>query len=231
MIRNPSVNCGTTIDQISSSSIVGISASDKTSEDILDGTNITLQIIHECINFLFRLSMLIRKLSPRDRFKKALQSSDLAFPDSFDIDYVRNKYSKLANSPLSTRFGSGIAKRRNFIRYCREHRSRLGMEGTDIPDVADTELLSSKATTFAPPPNLDLTSQEEEGDTFSLASASTMATSLSNLTLPSLVDLAPTNQPFECPICFTIQSFQNEKSWKYAHHQSYSISCTWVDDF
>ncbi|EHK41994.1 hypothetical protein TRIATDRAFT_175603, partial [Trichoderma atroviride IMI 206040] len=187
MIRNPSVNRGTAIDQISSSSIVGISALDKPSEDILDETKITLQIIHECINSLFRLGILIRKL---------------------------NKYSKLANSPLSIRFGSGIAKRRNFIRYCRDHRSRLGMDETNIHDVADTELLSSKATTLAPPPNFDLTSQEEEGDNFSLASASTMATSLSNLTLPSLVDLAPTSQPFECPICFTIQSFENEKSWK-----------------
>lgn len=220
MIRSPSSNSGTAIDQVISSSVVGISALDKTSEDSLDEAKITLQIIHECINSLFRLSMLIRKLSPRDRFKQALLSSDLAILNSFDIDYVSNKYSKLANSPLSIRLGSGIAKRINFIRYCRDHRSRLGMEETNIHDIADIELLSSKATTFAPPPSFNLTSQQEEGDNFSLASASTMAKSLSDQTLPNLVDLAPTNQPFECPICFTIQSFQNEKSWKYVSPQA-----------
>ncbi|KAL7896624.1 hypothetical protein HDV64DRAFT_253970 [Trichoderma sp. TUCIM 5745] len=214
MICSPSSNHGTAIDQAISSSIAGTSASDKTSEDSFDEVKITLQIIHECIYSLFRLSMLIRKLSPRDRFKQALLVSEVAFTDSFDIDYVRNKYSKLANSLLSIRLGSGIAKRRNFIAYCRDHRSRLGMEEANIHDTADTELLSSKATTFAPPPNVSLSFQAEEDDNISLASASTMTTSLSNLKLPSLAHLALADQPFECPICFTIQAFQNEKSWK-----------------
>ncbi|UKZ93563.1 uncharacterized protein TrAFT101_008474 [Trichoderma asperellum] len=214
IIRHPISNRDIAIDQDNNSSIVGISAIEKTSKGSLDEASINLQIIHECINSLFRLGMLIRKLSPRDRFKQALLNSDLTFPDSFDIDYVKNKYPKIANSPLSIRVGGGIAKRRNFIRYCRDHRSRLGMDETTIHNATDTELLSSKATTFAPLPNFNLTLQEEEFDDFSLVSASTMATSLSNLTLPRLVDLAPTNQPFECPICFTIQSFRHEKSWK-----------------
>lgn len=172
------------------------------------------------MNSLFRLSMLIRKLSPRDRFKQALLVSDLPFSNFFDIDYVRNKYSKLANSPLSIRLGSAIAKRRNFIKYCRDHRSRLGIEEANIDDATDTELLSSKATTFAPPPSFNSSLQEEEDDdNFSLASASTMATSMSNLKLPTLADLAPTDQPFECPICFTIQDFKSETSWKYVYFQ------------
>ncbi|KAM0258708.1 hypothetical protein ACHAQJ_003717 [Trichoderma viride] len=41
-----------------------------------------------------------------------------------------------------------------------------------------------------------------------------MADSSSNLTLPRLADVAPTLEPFECPICFTLQSFQREKSWR-----------------
>ncbi|PON26770.1 hypothetical protein TGAM01_v204271 [Trichoderma gamsii] len=180
------------------------------------------------MNSLFRLSMLIRKLSPRDRFKQALLASDLPFSDSHDIDYVRNKYSKLANSPLSMRLGSGIAKRRNFIKYCRDHRSRLGMDEANIYDATDTELLSSKATTFAPLPAFNSSLQEEEeDDNFSLASASTMATSISNLKLPTLADLAPTDQPFECPICFTIQAFRSENSWKlHAFHDLKAYVCT-----
>lgn len=231
MIRSPSSNRGTAIGQVISSSVVGLSALDKISEDSLDEVAINLQIIQECINSLFRLSMLIRKLSPRDRFKQALLVSDMAFSDSFDIDYVSNKYSKLSNSPLSMRLGSAIAKRRNFIRYCRDHRSRLGMEEANIHDATGTELLSSKATTFAPPPTFNPSLQEEgEDDNFSLANASTMATSLSNLTLPTLADLAPTNQPFECPICFTIQTFKSENSWKYVYFQVQSFLCALVND-
>lgn len=231
MIRSPSSNRGTTIDQIISSSVVGLSALDQVSEDSLDEVKITLQIIHECIYSLFRLGMLIRKLSPRDRFKQALLVSDMAFSNSFDIDYVRNKYSKLAHSPLSMRLGSAITKRRNFIRYCRDHRSRLGMEEGNIDDAVDTEQLSSKATTFAPLPAFNPSLQEkEDDDNFSLASASTMATSISNLKLPTLADLAPTDQPFECPICFTIQAFKSENSWKYVYLQVSYFLCALLND-
>jgi hypothetical protein len=164
--------------------------------------------------------MLVRKLSPRDRFKQALRNSDRAFPDSFDIDYVKQKYPKLADSRLSERLGSAIAKRRQFIKYCRDHRSRLGADET-THDATATEQLSSKATTFAPGPNFNLDLQEEEYEKFSLSDASTIADFLSNLTLPRL---ASTQEPFECPICFTLQSFQSEKSWQYVYTLMHTLS-------
>ncbi len=45
------------------------------------------------------------------------------FPDSFDIDYVREKHPKLAHHGkdwLVKRLGKAIAKRRQFMKYCRD---------------------------------------------------------------------------------------------------------------
>lgn len=173
-----------------------------------------LQIIRESINSLFRLGMLVRKLSPRDRFQQALRNHDLTFSESFDIDYVEQRYNKLRTSQLPKRLGSAIAKRRQFIKYCRDHSSRLEVDETTHNATA-TKRLSSKATTFVLHPNVhsgDIF--EEEYDNVSLTSASTIADSFSNLTLPRLADIAKTQEPFICPICFTLQFFEREKSWR-----------------
>ena len=173
-----------------------------------------VQVISECISSLFRLGMLVRKSTHRDRFKRALQASDHAFPAMFDVDYVRQKHPKLGQEWLIERLGGGIAKRRQFIKYCRDHRTRLGAEDDAQPPtsgtVVGTERLSSKATTFLSA-QLD---EAVEDDAVSLASASTMKEALARLKLPRLVDLSEDARTFECPICFTLQSFQTEKSWR-----------------
>lgn len=169
-----------------------------------------IEVISQSISSLFRIGMLVRKSTPRDRFKRALQA-DVAFPAFFDIDYVRHKHPKIKEDWLSARLGGGIAKRRQFIKYCRDHRSRLGadeVEDTDV-DATRTEALSSKATTFVPHHG-----EEADDDAVSMVSASTATESLSALKLPALADISKDDQPFECPICFTLQSFQTERSWR-----------------
>ncbi|KAK7731898.1 hypothetical protein SLS63_005195 [Diaporthe eres] len=83
-----------------------------------------------------------------------------------------------------------------------------------------TVVQSSKATTFAVPENLPPSEflnlpVEAEDDSVSLVSASTAFNNDTSLRLPSLADLGPDGDYFECPICFTLQSFRMEKSWKY----------------
>jgi hypothetical protein len=175
-----------------------------------------LEVISECIGSLFKIGILIRKARPGDRFKRALQVSDLTVPDNFYVDYVHQKHPKVAEDWLSKRLGGAIAKRRQFIIYCRDHRSRLGAEdGADEVVTTHTERLSSKATTFISPNTLETTEAEEgDDDAVSFMSASTTIESLSALKLPRLADLSKDQQPFECPICFTLQSFQREKAWK-----------------
>ncbi|KAJ8133330.1 hypothetical protein O1611_g298 [Lasiodiplodia mahajangana] len=95
------------------------------SQDILD-------VITDCIQALLRISILIRKVTPRDRFARALQSGN-SFMDQFDINYVAQRYNKLDKTGsewLCERLGRAITKRRQFIWYSREHSGRLiGMSG------------------------------------------------------------------------------------------------------
>ncbi|KAH7133791.1 hypothetical protein EDB81DRAFT_859298 [Dactylonectria macrodidyma] len=185
-----------------------------TESQLSDESQVILEVISESISSLFRIGILVRRATPRDRFKRALQDSALAFPTEFDVKYVEEKHHKLRANRISARLGAAIAKRRQFIMYCRDHRSRLGLEeAVDDNPTAQTEKISSKATTFAP--GMDpKTFEIEEDDALSYVSASTMTNAFMALRLPSLADLSKDGEPFECPICFTLQSFQKERAWK-----------------
>lgn len=182
-----------------------------------------LGMVSECLKALFRIGILVRKATPRGRFERALQQTEFAFTAQFDIQYVEERYPKLASQDsrwLASRLGSANAKRRQFIKYFRNHGAKLRVE--DIAPAADgaTIAQSSKATTFVIPGNLSASeflqsSIEREDDSVSLVSASTAFDNDTSLRLPSLTDLGPDGEFFECPICFTLQCFRKEKSWKY----------------
>lgn len=183
-----------------------------------------LCMVCECLRALFRIGNLVRKATPRDRFERAMQQSEHSFVPQFDINYVQEKYPKLASSDsswLASRLGSANSKRRQFINYVRDHRAKLEVEDVNpIADTATSKIQSSKATTFLVPETMS-TSEflhsplEVEDDSVSLVSASTAFDNETSLRLPSLADLGPDGQYFECPICFTLQSFRTEKAWKY----------------
>ncbi len=87
-----------------------------------------LDVASECIRSLLKISVLIRKATPRDRFAKAIQARDSPFIDLFDINYVADRYPKLGRPDmrwLCERLGRAITKRRQFLRYTREHSSRM----------------------------------------------------------------------------------------------------------
>ncbi|OTA55113.1 hypothetical protein K449DRAFT_338029, partial [Hypoxylon sp. EC38] len=191
------------------------------------------EIRDQICEFLDDLQEAIDDSSPRDRFQRALQHSESAFPAWFDVDYVRHKYPKLCRpntQELAERLGSANAKRRQYIKYCRDHKTRLGrvtdespaIPGGDLEDDLEdrtTAKLSSKATTMLPLGSSELANLElnvaDEEDAISYSTASTTFESTMSLALPSLGELSPDSQPFECPICFTLQSFRREKAWKY----------------
>lgn len=194
-----------------------------------------LQVISQGITSLLKIGILVRQPAANgvDRFYRAARDSASTFLDRFDIDYVEHKYPKLhkGSSDRSSRMGKAIAKRRQFIRYCRDHKANLAAEEKDIasnpnPQMgsqkATTAKQSSKATTFVPKQNLldivqgsvDVLEAEEEEDAVSRCSVSTTSESLAILKLPQLADLSPDDEPFECPICYTLQQFRSEQSWR-----------------
>ncbi|KAI1389423.1 uncharacterized protein F4822DRAFT_199741 [Hypoxylon trugodes] len=188
----------------------------------MDEAHMNLELMAEAMRSLFQLGVLVRKSGPRDRFQKALQQSTISYPEFFDVNYVEQKYSKLYKAEdrrLSTRLGSANAKRRQFMTYCREHKARLDAhDDDDAPVIRDgaTEKLSSKATTFIQ--NTESGATEpitgEEDDAISIMTATTTFNSDTKLKLPSLAEVSSGEDSFECPICFTLQSIETEKSWK-----------------
>jgi len=90
-----------------------------------------LDVASECIRSLLRISILIRKATPRDRFDKATQSAGAKtapFLGQFDINHVAERFPKLRRPEskwLCKRLGQAITKRRQFLRYARQHRSRI----------------------------------------------------------------------------------------------------------
>ncbi|TLD23119.1 hypothetical protein PspLS_07620 [Pyricularia sp. CBS 133598] len=200
--------------------------------DTINEAKILLDVINEYLRSLFRVGMLVRNAGTRDRFDHALQVSTDRFEDFADIDYLRHKSPKLSRVGeewLLKRLGSSNTKRRQVLKYYRDHKNRLAADGTHDQDLAPTLLRSSKATTFVPQPrkleNFD--EDDDDNDATSLASASTTSSALATLRLPRLSELSPDGEPFECPICFILQAFKKEKSWKsHAFGDLKAYTCT-----
>ncbi|KAH7028839.1 uncharacterized protein B0I36DRAFT_363460 [Microdochium trichocladiopsis] len=193
-----------------------------------------LGIISEYLRSLFRIAVLIRKAGPRDRFKHALQHSDTTFTDILDVSHLREKYPKLSPAILKS-LGAANAKRRQFFKYCRDHKTRLSHEHEEEnrptgSRAARTELVSSKATTFVQPVLLDTgnyTCEIDEDDAVSQMTASTVSGGKMTLSLPRLATLSPDGDPFECPICRTFQDFLTERGWqRHAFRDLKAYSCT-----
>ncbi|KAL6814690.1 hypothetical protein V8C40DRAFT_277366 [Trichoderma camerunense] len=181
-----------------------------------------IDLISESLKTLFRIAVLIRKTNTNNRFERAIYSSKFGFPHTFDVDHVREKYPKLKTeeqSWLAERLGKAIARRRQFIKYCRDHRARLALDDEDIEaENATTMIQSSKATTLKLEEMQAVRNfavDDYEDDVVSILSTSTTTDVLSTLALPRLQDLSKDGEAFECPICFTLRSIKGERSWRY----------------
>lgn len=82
--------------------------------------------VGDIITSLFKVSMLVKKATTRDRYAKAASAKEAAFLAEFDIRHVADKYPKLRTQPwLLERLGNAITQRRQFLRYCRNHKHRI----------------------------------------------------------------------------------------------------------
>jgi hypothetical protein len=82
--------------------------------------------VGDIITSLFKVSMLVKKATTRDRYAKAASAKEDAFLAEFDIRHVADKYPKIRTKPwLLERLGRAITQRRQFLRYCRNHKHRI----------------------------------------------------------------------------------------------------------
>lgn len=200
----------------------------------------------DTIASLFRLAVIIRNASPRDRFSKAL-SGRLEFDAQYDVAHVAHKYPKLDDPSkqwLKERLGKAITQRRQYLRYARDHREKLGKAPKDLwspsvdaakPALATLEVRyndiggSQAARTNTTRPTLTPTSastlliheatftdqdfREDQSQT-SFAQSVGENEEENRLHLPCLSDVSRGQVSFECPLCWTMQSFRRECAWR-----------------
>nr|OQO26600.1 hypothetical protein B0A51_08281 [Rachicladosporium sp. CCFEE 5018] len=106
--------------------------SEDDSEDSDDGTSELSELIlsiGDLITSLMKVSMLVRKATTRDRYIRAIQAGGQPFLPDFDVRHVCDKFPRVRSQQwLYERLGGAITQRRQFLRYSREHKSRLAHE-------------------------------------------------------------------------------------------------------
>jgi tetratricopeptide (TPR) repeat protein len=213
--------------------------------------------VKDTITGLFRISIIIRKASPRDRFAKALAARQEPFDDRFDIDYVSHKFPMLnieKKEWFKERVGKAITQRRQYLRYSRDHRDKLAQEPKDLWQPEDvgprTTLLpvlsqagktnlTKPTSTLAPTTASTLLAEKiaiYEEDLDDNQSRTSYAVSLgeddheSHLRLPSLSEVSKDATTFECPFCWTVQDIQKDSTWrKHVFQDLKPYICTFED--
>ncbi|OQO14048.1 hypothetical protein B0A48_00924 [Cryoendolithus antarcticus] len=108
------------------------SVSEDESGDSDDGTSELSELIlsiGDLITSLMKVSMLVRKATTRDRYIRAIQAGGQPFLPDFDVRHVCDKFPRVRSQQwLYERLGAAITQRRQFLRYSREHKSRLAYE-------------------------------------------------------------------------------------------------------
>ncbi|KAH7396984.1 hypothetical protein DE146DRAFT_756667 [Phaeosphaeria sp. MPI-PUGE-AT-0046c] len=200
--------------------------------------------IKDTIASLFRLAVMIRKSTPRDRYARALGGHN-PFIEDFDVAHVGHKFEKLnteSNKWLRNRLGKAITQRRQYLCYARDHRYKLGKEPAELwKPIADgpkanlqlpVDLSASQAgrtNTSRPTTTLadttastlflqeathgDRDFQDDQSQT-SFAFSAPDEDDGSRMKLPRLSEVAKGQSSFECPFCWTMQTFRKEKAWK-----------------
>ena len=85
-----------------------------------------LESSSDTITSLFKISVLVKSATTRDRYAKAAKAQGEPFDARFDISHVGHKFPRIHRTVwLERRLGKAITQRRQYLRYCRQHRDRL----------------------------------------------------------------------------------------------------------
>jgi hypothetical protein len=221
------------IDQADQHTVV--STQDET--DLLDMLGLTED---DRVDSCGRVAALIGKSIARDRYARAETASKEKFDDQYDIAHVKAKFRQVkAPDWLLLRLGRAITKRRQYIKYVREHRSRIDHEPSQPRESSLLPPLSlvdptqveaqPRAVTLASRPsqlptlattvvsNVQLNVEQAFEDDRSVTTANTTwfdEDPDQKLSVPPLTDYATLGREFPCSFCPTITKFNSQSSWK-----------------
>jgi hypothetical protein len=188
--------------------------------------------MYEIVRCLSRLAMAYRNPAPHDQFRASVQW-DKTFFQPYDALHVESKFPKAANF-LIQRLGKAISRRRQYLQYRKEHRSKLEM-GLDTQRL---EVLSSEPRSALQAPQsefevaastvasslpsrmktivnsteyLDL--DKEFPDETSQTSFASSSYGAFRLRPPCPPRASSDGEPFECPLCFRFTSVRKVREW------------------
>lgn len=193
--------------------------------------------------------MLADKSHERDRYARAEASKRPRFDDHFDIMHV-SEYARARGGSATSqqwlldRLGKAITRRREFIRYCREHSEKIAaapsLPSRDNPRHHDGRTLNEshgRRTTFAAPTRtgtsgpsavhtsattiipaeMPIDDGQNTGDASTVASSVSFRQGPNALKIPDLGEFAMPGMPFECPYCGKLQQFRSTREWRSVH--------------
>lgn len=202
-----------------------------TSEPVLDELHELLLNMKTCVDHLFGLSILIRRLRPKGKFGQ-LSSFQPSINSHREIVTVIDKFPKAKQTPwLAHRLGRANDQRRQFFTYRQQHRGHLGIrskrqEVSSANDSATLEAATTIATTYeegngGPSEPRDIQPDQKSVITTATSFVSDFDDSgKMGRRVPELPDMTLDgvqlgyNKLIECPYCRTIQSFINRLKWK-----------------
>ncbi|KAK4892803.1 hypothetical protein LTR27_008717 [Elasticomyces elasticus] len=106
--------------------------------------------VADSITSLMKVSVLIRKATPRDKYAKAAAKKAMPEWTLSDRSHVGDKFPKAKDQRwLVERLGDAITARRQFLRYSQEHHERLAGETGGKHDVSGRSALNATVTATA----------------------------------------------------------------------------------
>jgi hypothetical protein len=202
------------------------SSSEDEDDDIRDLTELEqlATYISNIINCLLRISMVIQKPAPHDRFINSGRF-DQSYRQPWDEQHVRDKFPSLPEW-LTVRLGKAISRRRQFLEYRKSHHDRIAnLDAPSVPE--DTGTVVSSLPTVAKqneglqaPARHDIIELENQSDAgASETSYAETVASGNALFVPMLPEAAQDGALFECPYCFMIiGGIHGRLRWKYVLH-------------
>lgn len=155
-------------------------------------------VVSQAIGFLLRMVEVAQKSLVPCRFNVLVQDCDL----DTEQEHIEKLYPKLRDSPLLRHLGLAMVERKQFIAHSRRKKEQQPKTGASTK-AAETSLLDP-----------DQEQRQAGSHSTSRSDDSSTTPGVSTHDFPALRKLSPNFAPFDCPICFTVQSFRDEVSWR-----------------
>jgi hypothetical protein len=199
----------------------------------------------EVVTCLMRLSIAIRNPAPHNQYKES-RHIDMSYFEKFDIEHVCAKF---PNAPayLTERLGAAISRRRQYLRYRKDHQERLkqGLEQIELPQaiyeheetsVGQSERIESTVASSIPPamrtsgPTIQVEKQDYYEDVLSQTSYASSNNDPAKLRPPPLPEQGYNGEPFECPLCCRLSSVSQTSAWhKHVFRDIKPYMCSFAD--